>query len=211
MTAGRTASNASALRGPVRAPARRALLGLSLRLSALAGASLLGGCSPRLDWRESRLPGGEILVQLPARPASMTRPIHLRDEEIEMTMVGAEVEGLAFTVAMARRTPGATEADAGRHLGDMRDQMLRNIATTADAATERRRIELPVVDLSGASRGLREADFIDANGAAPHEGMRLQGVFFLARQSAAQAIVIGRHFDEAAARQFFGSLRIVES
>lgn len=208
---------------PVPANPRRRLLGLPLAgLAGLAGRTgrlgligaggtgLLAACSPRLDWREARLPGGEVLVQLPGRPASMTRHIHLRQDDIEMTMVGAEIHGLAFTVAIARGKADISEEEAARHLDDMREQMLRNIATTFDAATERRTIALPVLDANGTSRGTREASFIDANGARPHEKMRMQAAFFVVRKAATQAVVIGQPFDEAAARQFFDSIRIVE-
>ena len=150
-------------------------------------------------------------MQLPARPASMTRSIHLRNEEIEMTMIGAEVDALAFTVAIARGAPGESAEDLARHLGDMREQMLRNIATSFDSATESRQLPLPVLDGAGARRGTREAAFLDARGAPPHERIRMQAAFFRARRAAAQAVVIGQRFDELAARHFFASLRIVES
>ncbi len=197
-------------------PARRAVLALPLRWAALAlpgaaGLSLLTGCSPRLDWRESRLPSGEILFQLPARPASMTRRIHLRKEDIEMTMVGAEVESLAFTVAIARGQAGARPEDLARHLEDMRDQMLRNISSSFVSVSASKTLAVPVLNDAGANRGRRDAAFIDADGAPPHEKIRLQGAFFVARGAAAQAVVIGQPFDELAARHFFDSLRIVES
>ena len=220
MTAGQSAQTpiaiAPARPGPDRPVGRRAVLGLPLRLTALVGlsstgVSLLTGCSPQLDWRESRLPGGEVLVQLPGRPASMTRQIHLRSEEIRMTMVGAEVEGQAFTVAIAGGEEGISDDDIARRLDDMREQMLRNIATSFDSATESRQLPLPVLDGAGARRGTREAAFLDARGAPPHERIRMQAAFFTARRAAAQAVVIGQRFDELAARHFFASLRIVES
>ena len=150
-------------------------------------------------------------MQLPARPSSMTRRIHLRDDEVEMTMIGAEVDSLAFTVAIVRGAPGESAEDVARHLGDMREQMLRNIAAASGAPTRDTPAQVPIVDEGGAARGQREANFVDAQGTGPHEGIRLQGRFFVARKLAAQAIVIGRGFDDLAAQHYFDSLRIVES
>lgn len=191
--------------------AARGLALAGLTLPVLPGLALLGGCSPRLNWRDARSPGGEIRMQLPARPASMTRRIHLRNEETEMTMIGAEVDGLAFTAAIVRGAPGESAGDVARHLDDMRDQMLRNIAAPAGAPTRDAPVRIPIVDDGGAARGQRDALAVDAEGTGPHDGIRLQGRFFVARRMAAQAIVVGRGFDELAARHYFDSLRIVES
>jgi hypothetical protein len=51
---------------------------------------------------------------------------------------------------------------------------------------------------------------VDARGTGAHGAIRMQGRFFTARGLAAQAVVIGRAFDDVAARRFFESLRIVE-
>lgn len=185
--------------------ARRAILRLSV-----VGLPLLGACTPRLNWRDSRLPGDEVRMQLPGRPATLTRRIHLRNEAIEMTMIGAEVDALAFTVAIAHAEPGETAEDLARHLGDMREQMLRNIAAASGAPTRDQPRLVPIIDDSGSVRGQREGDFVDAQGSGPHEAVRLQGLFFVARQHAAQAVVIGRGFDDLAARHFLDSVRIVE-
>lgn len=186
------------------------LVGGARGLSVL-GLPLLGACTPRLNWRDTRSPGGEVRMQLPARPASMTRSIHLRNEEIEMTMIGAEVDALAFTVAIARGAPGESAEDLARHLGDMREQMLRNIAAASGAPTRDQPRAIPVIDDSGRARGQREGNFVDAQGSGPHDAVRLQGLFFVTRQLAAQAVVIGRSFDDLAASHFFDSVRIVES
>lgn len=183
----------------------------AVRIVPWAGLALLGACSPRLNWREAQSPGGEIRMQLPGRPASMTRRIHLRHEEIEMTMIGAEVEGLAFTAGLVRGAPGESAAEVARHLDDMREQMLRNIAAASGAPTRDTPVRIPVVDEGGTARGQREATAVDAQGTGPHDGVRLQGRFFVARRLAAQAIVVGRTFDDEAARHYFDSLRIVES
>ncbi len=60
----------------------------------------LAGCFPTYDWREIKAPGGEYRVHLPAKPATLTRQIHLEALAVEMTMQGARVEENTFTVAM---------------------------------------------------------------------------------------------------------------
>lgn len=192
---------------------RRILLRFATTASLVPflAATGLAGCSPKLNWREARLPGGEVRMQFPDKPASMTREIHLRDRKIEMTMMGAEVDGLAFTVAIAQGGPEETAADIAAHLDDMRDQMLRNIAAPTGSPTEISTLTIPLVDPAGGRRGEREASFVNAFGAGKSEGMRLQGAFFTAGRLAAQAVVIGRPFDDQAAHHFFDSLRIVQS
>ncbi|MET0508697.1 MAG: hypothetical protein ABWZ78_11050 [Burkholderiaceae bacterium] len=177
----------------------------------LAGATV-PGCTGRFDWREAHLPGDEIRMLLPARSTTLTRRIHLRAEAVEMTMVGADADDLAFTVAVARSggdSPAVGQGSAADRLASMREQMLRNIAAPVDTPP-RRPQPIPVIDGAGRSKGARDAVAVDARGTGAHAAVRLQGRFFTARGLAAQAVVIGRAFDDEAARRFFESLRIVE-
>ena len=67
--------------------------------AAVAAAWLLSACAPEYNCRDIRGPGGDYWVQLPAKPAVMSRRIHLEGYEVDMTMQGAKVRQNAFTVA----------------------------------------------------------------------------------------------------------------
>jgi hypothetical protein len=54
----------------------------------------LAGCSPEHDWREIRPDEGGFMVTLPAKPAKLTRPIHLESLKLDMTMHGAQVRNI---------------------------------------------------------------------------------------------------------------------
>ena len=67
--------------------------------AAVAAAWLLSACAPEYNWRDIRGSDGDYWVQLPAKPSTMSRRIHLEGYEVEMTMQGAKVRENAFTVA----------------------------------------------------------------------------------------------------------------
>src|SRR5690606_5219898 len=108
--------------------AARAVLAMGLLVGSLVG---LSACSPPYDWREVHAQGGEYRVQLPGKPATMTRRIHLQDQAVDMTMQGARVGENAFTVAIA---PLPASMTPERMLTAMREQMLRNIGAPTTTA-----------------------------------------------------------------------------
>ena len=96
-------------------------------LTAAAGALALAACSPDYNWREIRPTGGDYHVMLPARPASMSRPIDLDGLAVTMTMNGARVGAYRFTVG-AVVLPDAEPATRARAGAAMRAAMVRNLS-----------------------------------------------------------------------------------
>lgn len=95
---------------------------------AAAAAALLMACSPAYDWREIRGAGASYSVMLPSKPSSHVRTVNLDGVQVEMTMTGAETEGVSFTVATAQLPdPG----QAHKALQAMKTAMLRNIGGSA--------------------------------------------------------------------------------
>lgn len=177
------------------------------RLCRAVAAGLLvafAGCSPEYDWREVRAPGGEYLVQLPAKPASMTRRIHLEDQEVDMTMQGARVGENAFTVAVAPLPEGMA---ADRMLAAMREQMLRNIGAPAGAPPAETTVV--ITDAGGARIGTQPAQGVQAQGTGPHAAMRMRARFLQWRGLGLQIVAIGPDLDPAQADHFLASLRLV--
>lgn len=101
-------------------------------LSLLACISLLAACSPKYDWRVVRGNPIPFEVLLPAKPASMTRPIDLGGAKVEMVMTAAEVEGVTFAVGAAT-LPNAAEVPVA--LAAMKTGLVRNINGTVKRET----------------------------------------------------------------------------
>lgn len=93
-------------------------------LSLLCCALMLAACSPKFDWRMVRGDAVPFEVLLPAKPASMSRPVDLGAARVEMTMTAAEVDGVTFAVGAAT-LPDAAGAPAA--LAAMKDGLVRNI------------------------------------------------------------------------------------
>lgn len=190
---------------------RTAAPGVRGALIVLAATVLLAGCTPDYDWRDIRAPGGEYWVHLPARPATMTRQIHLEGFAVEMTMQGARVDENAFTVALVA-LPGQTAEAAGmspeRILLAMREQMLRNIGAPVSTPPDVANVDLVGVD--GRKVGTVQVQAITAKGTGKHADMELRARFALWRGHALQVVAIGPGIEPEQAGHFLDSLRLVQ-
>ena len=174
--------------------------------AGLLAGSLVGlpACSPPYDWREVDAPGGEYRVQLPGKPAAMTRRIHLQDQAVDMTMQGARVGENAFTVALA---PLSASMSPERMLTAMREQMLRNIgAPTTTVVAE---VTVPIVAADGSKLGSQPAQEVVAQGTGSHAAMKMHGRFMRWRDVALQIVAVGPDMDREQAEHFLASLRLV--
>jgi hypothetical protein len=176
-----------------------------------ASLLLLAACSPEYDWRDVRGPGGEYWVQLPARPATMTRRIHLEGLEVEMTMQGARVGERAFTVAVVP-LPGPDAEAAGmtseRILAAMREQMLRNIGAPPTSPTQA--VAVPLVGADGREVGKTQLQAVSARGSGAHAAIELHGRFGIFQGRALQIVGVGPQLDPQQTEHFLNSLRLVQ-
>jgi|GEM_PF-276834 len=178
----------------------------------------LAGCFPTYDWREIKAPGGEYRVHLPAKPATLSRQIHLEALAVEMTMQGARVEENTFTVAMVPVPAGSDgkanqsasgKAESGEEiLRAMREQMLRNIG--AEPSTPSRPVAVIVVDDDGAKIGEVNAQEVAAVGSGKSVGLEMRARFVLWQGQALQIVAIGPRVDPEQAVYFLDSLRLVK-
>lgn len=175
-------------------------------LTAAAGALALSACSPDYNWREIRPAGGDYHVMLPARPASMSRPIDLDGLAVTMTMNGARVGAYRFTVG-AVVLPDAEPATRARAGAAMRAAMVRNIAGRETALAE---VQVPVLDRAGRATATQAALRIEAAGRVDGKPAHMTAQFAVRGARAWQAVVIGPAPDPGPTLQFLDSLRIVE-
>lgn len=186
-------------KGPAR-PGRRAAVA-TLVAPVFAG---LAGCAPEHDWREVRVDDAGSVATLPGRPARMSRSIHLESMKLEMTMVGAQVRGVAYTVgSVALPDPG--EPTLARALGAMRVAMVRNIGGTERGA---RPVKVALVDAGGAPAGTVDALEVEALGRMREREATLFARFVGVPGLALQAVVLGPAVERELAQVFLESLKL---
>lgn len=72
------------------------------RTTGLIGLTvLLVACDPTFNWRETHGSKQSFTVLLPAKPATMSRPLELNGLKFEMTMTAAETASMTFAVGSA--------------------------------------------------------------------------------------------------------------
>lgn len=177
---------------------------MKIIMAALA-ALLLGACSPEYNWRELRSAEGGHLVMLPAKPASMTRDIHLEEMPVSMAMQGARVGKTSFTVAVAT-LPDDSEATRAKAVAAMRAGMLRNIAGVEKSV---RSVPVPLVDFGGAPVGTLPGTRVDAEGEVKGEPVTMSAGFVARSNRAWQWVVLGPAPDPEQVATFLDSFRLV--
>jgi hypothetical protein len=174
-------------------------------VAALAIVAGLAACSPEHDWREIRAEDADFVVMMPARPASLTRPIDLDGQRLDMAMRGAQAREVTYTVGTVR-LPDASDASRERALAAMRLAMVRNIGGTERAS---RAVEVSVVDPSGRVLGRVGGVEVEAVGRMRDREATLIARFVGDGPHAWQAVVLGPTPDREHAALFLESLKLV--
>lgn len=95
-----------------------------LRAAAAAACALLLACSPKFDWREVRGSAAPYVALFPAKPDTHARTINLDGAQVRMTMTGAEIDGVSFTVGSVHLEDPTRAQQA---IGAMKTALVRNI------------------------------------------------------------------------------------
>lgn len=64
-------------------------------------AAAVAGCSPALDWRETRMKGPGLEATFPCRPVGQVRQVELAGRLVAMQLDGCEAGGRTFAVGWA--------------------------------------------------------------------------------------------------------------
>lgn len=174
-------------------------------LAPVLSALLVGGCSPSYNWREVRPAELSLAVMLPGKPATLTQRVRLDGLELVMTMTGAKVDEIPFTVACAT-LPDALAPTRERVLAAMRAGMVRNIAGTEESAHE---VKVRLIDAAGESRGQVDGLRLVVAGKVQGRAVRMHALFVGHALRACQAVTVGERLPEDEARQFVDSLRLI--
>ncbi|MGE0804017.1 MAG: hypothetical protein AB7L76_00585 [Burkholderiaceae bacterium] len=167
---------------------------------------LLTACTPDYNWRELREPAAGFNVMLPGKPASMSRPIDLDGLPVTMTMTGARVDDIAFTVG-AVHLPDALPATREKAVAAMRTAMARNIAGRETAQAE---VDVTVLDSGGRSVARHPALRVQISGSTREQPAQMAAEFVARGDRAWQVVVVGPALPAEQAQLFLDSFRIVE-
>lgn len=64
-------------------------------------AAVLAGCTSTFDWRSVRLPGTQLVAELPCRPARFQRDVIVAGTPLQLFMLSCETGGVTYGVATA--------------------------------------------------------------------------------------------------------------
>jgi hypothetical protein len=64
-------------------------------------ASLLGACSPSLDWRTVELPDSDLQAVLPCRPGRFERAVVVAGRSLKLFMISCEAGGVTYALSTA--------------------------------------------------------------------------------------------------------------
>jgi hypothetical protein len=145
------------------------------------------------------------MAMMPARPASMTQPVNLNGISADMTLHGARVRDVAFTVGSAR-LPDALPERREHAVAAMRTAMVRNIGGTEQSS---RPVSITVVNAAGVAQGTIAGVEVQANGKMRDTEVVLLARFAADGDRAWQAVVLGPRPDREQAALFLESLRVM--
>ena len=157
-------------------------------IAAVAVLVTLAACSPKYDWREVRGTDAPFVVLLPAKPATLSRPIDLDGSKVTMTMTAAEVDGVTFAVGTAQLSDAAHAQAA---LSAMKAALVKNIGGTIKSEKT-----AALAPANGAAKSQATAIDIEASGApgrdAKGQPRMLVARFIAQDQRVYQVVVVGR-------------------
>jgi hypothetical protein len=167
-------------------------------LGTLLGATLLGACSPALNWRDARPEGTSLLLTFPCKPQQIAQDVVLAGRNVHMSMTGCVAAGMTFALAHARLDDAASSAAA---LDALRQSAVANLDGRVGASH-------PVQ--VGRDAGIA----LDIDGRSPQaEAMREHVVLFAHGADAYQATTFGSAdaYKDDAAQMFAESIRMPDS
>jgi hypothetical protein len=160
-------------------------------------ALLAAGCSPSLDWRETRVEGAGVIALFPCRPDRHARPVVVAGAATRMEMLVCSAGSVTFAVSFLDLADPATVTPA---LAELRAAALSNIAgqPTQSASAQ----------VSGMTPNAQAAQ-VSMTGRLPDgSAVQEQAAFFVKGLRVYQASVIGATLAPEVAATFFAGLKL---
>ena len=175
---------------------------LTFFLTAVLVFSLtLTACTPKFDWRQSRVGDAPGTILMPGKPAQLSREIRIGQQTVTMQMSAARIDSIKFAIGAARM-PNATEAQAS--IAVIKNSLLQNISGQITHDKSGVTNEAGIVTFN---------DQFEANGSNP--GLRMVGRLVARDAWVYQVLVVGpgvamdRAADREAAENFLSSFKPV--
>ena len=176
-----------------------------MRLLAISLLSLLSlaACSPAFNWREVRPENTRLSLLLPCKPDKAEKVVPLGGQPATLTMLGCNVGGATFAVAMADLGDVSRVAPA---LAQWQSVTLVNMKAEAPGASQNASQLLPLKIPGAAS--LPPASLVKALGSRK-DGTAVSGqaAYFAQGSQVFQVVVFARTISPEVAETFFSSLK----
>lgn len=174
-----------------------AFVGPGSGLCALATALTVAGCSPSLDWRETRAEGAGVVALFPCRPDRHVRPVTVAGASTTMEMLVCSAAGATFALSFLDMTDPAAVTAA---VSELRATALANIAGTQLAS-----VPMPVSGMTANPQAAR----LSMTGRLPDgTATQEQAAFFVKGLRVFQASVIGAKLVPEMTDTFFAGLKL---
>ena len=160
-------------------------------------ALLATGCSPSLDWRETRAEGAGVVALFPCRPARHARPVVVTGTATRMEMLVCSAGGATFAVSFLDLADPAAVTPA---LAELRATALSNIAGLPTQSTP--------VQVSGMTPNAQSAHVAMTGRLPDGAAVQEQAAFFVKGLRVYQASVIGARLAPEVAATFFAGLKL---
>jgi hypothetical protein len=165
--------------------------GSALLLSTL----LLQACSPSLNWREVRLPGGDYKALLPCKSDQATRPQRLAGQDLQLTVQGCKAAGGLYAVSVAEL---AAPSSLPAVLAQWQQQLLTSLK--ASATTEH---PVSIADADS----LPPAVYLEATGeGADGRALSVQALWFVRGSRIYHAALYAERITEPMSVTFFSGV-----
>lgn len=167
------------------------------RAAALVGVLALAGCSPALNWRETRAEGSGIVAMFPCKPDRHVRDVRVAGLKVRMEMLVCAADGATYAIGFFDVNDELSVAAA------MMD--LRRLASANLGADQSRADSASVVGMTPNPL----AGKVLVRGKRP-DGAAVEGqtLLFTKGLRIYQAQVIGSTVPDNAAETFFSGLEI---
>jgi hypothetical protein len=160
-------------------------------------ALAVAACSPALNWRETRVPDGDIVALFPCKPERMARELNLAETKVRMVLLSCGAAGATFALSHADM------ADPGKVHAALIE--LRRSAAANVGGTPQRLSALQVPGMT--PNPLAERVVIIGRG-SDGEPLHEQVGFFSRGARVYQATVYAPKLDGEAADTFFSGLKL---
>ncbi|MEO8079046.1 MAG: hypothetical protein ABI641_00855 [Caldimonas sp.] len=165
--------------------------------SALMGIAALAGCSPALDWRESRPAAAGVLMMFPCRPETRERQVSLAGRPVRMQVHSCAAADTTFSL-------GVVDAGGPGEVTPLLAALQAGAAANVGSGTPAPRS----FSAPGATPN-PQSGLVHMAGHLPDgRAVILDAAFFVKGMRLYQASVIGEAFPDDASETFFKAIRI---